>query len=193
MIPEAHPEDVVRRRSPPVSWPDGINAPITMNEWILAFLLGLGSQLSVRFIGYFKMSEIACIFLLPILLPRISRGGVFKRLGPIMPLLALWLVGVLASDLFHATRIDLSLRGIARVVTIAVCTPVMTYFLQKGLYSKAVAMGLGGIPGLYISAYAFRSGATAGRELVTGSASINWETHWTGLAMKAIGVVGLLL
>jgi hypothetical protein len=81
-----------------LAWPQSITARISGQEWFLAFLLGLGSRLRVRFIGYFKMSEIACFVLLPILLPAITRNRILTRLGPIMPLLGLWLVGTVISD-----------------------------------------------------------------------------------------------
>jgi hypothetical protein len=74
-----------------------------------------------------------------------------------------------------------------------VCLPVVTLFLQKGLFGKSVAMAWGSIPGIYISAYYFRSGAVEGRELVTGDAGIRWETHWTGLALAALGAISLML
>ena len=192
MIAEIHQDAVIPRRAVP-SWPESINAPITMQEWLLAFLVGIGSKLSIRFVGYFKMSEIACLLLLPVLLPAITRNRVFSRLGPIMPLLGLWLVGTVISDIWNGSAFELALRGIARAVTTAACVPVMALFLQKGMYNKTLAMSWGAIPGIYISAYAFRSGAVEGRELVTGSASITWETHWTGMAMAVVTVVILML
>lgn len=193
MIAQPYSEDVVPRRPAPPSWPESINASITSQEWLAAFLLGLGGRLSVRFIGYFKMSEIACLLLLPFLMPALSRNRVVERLGPIMPLLGLALIGTVVSDVVRFSEFTLALRGIARVVTLLACVPVMTLFLQKGLYHKTVAMTWGSVPGIYISAYAFRSGAIEGRELVTGSASINWETHWSGLAMTLITLAGLIL
>lgn len=164
------------------------NAKASSNECLIAFLLGLGSRLNVRLIGYLPFSELAVLLAVPFLLPQLSSREVLKRTKWTLPLAGLWLISLALTDAYRATDWSLSARGIARIVVFLAAIPFAVYFLRRGTYEKLWWFTVGVVPSIVLSAFVFRSGVHEGRELVYGDAMINWKTHWTGLAANAAGL-----
>lgn len=169
------------------------NAKASRNECLIAFLLGLGSRLNVRLIGYLPFSELAILLVTPFLVPQLTSRNVLKRTGWILPLAAAWLLSLIVSDAYRETMWSLSARGIARIVVFMTAIPFGVYFLRRATYDKLLWFTVGAIPSNVLSAYVFRSGVHEGRELVYGKALIDWQTHWSGLAGLVAGLAMLLL
>jgi hypothetical protein len=165
----------------------------SQNECLIAFLLGLGSRLNVRVIGYLPFSELAILLAVPFLLPQLTSRDVLKRTAWTLPLAAMWLLSLVVTDVYRETLWSLSARGIARIVVFMATIPFAVYFLRRGTYEKLVWFTVGAIPSSILSAYVFRSGVHEGRELVYGTAMIDWQTHWSGLAGVVAGLGMLLL
>lgn len=163
------------------------------NELWAAFLLGLGARLQVRLIGYLPLSEIAILLLTPILLPGYSRLPFRKSTGALLPLLIVWLLGAIATDLTRATEWSLAARGIARIVVYIACLPFFAWFLQRHQFAKLTRFTAGATISAALSAYVLRGGVHEGRELVYGHAVIDWKTHWQMVVLLAAGCASLLL
>jgi hypothetical protein len=179
MIPLKHP-------------PVESNGKASQTDRVVAFLLGLGSRLNVRLIGYLPFSELAILLAFPFLLPKLTSREVLKRTVWILPLASLWLVSLILTDLYRETVWTLSARGIARIIIFMTAIPFAVYFLRRATYEKLLWFTLGSIPSTILSAFFFRSGVHEGRELVYGSATIDWQTHWSGLAGAVAGLATLV-
>jgi len=175
----------------PVELVDNASRKASSKECLIAFLLGLGSRLNVRLIGYLPFSELAILLAVPFLLPQLTSRDVLKRTRWVLPLAALWLISLAVTDAYRGTDWSLSARGIARIVVLLTAIPFAVYFLRSGTYEKLWWFAAGTIPSIILSAYVFRSGVHEGRELVYGKAVIDWQTHWTGLAATA-AAIGML-
>ena len=165
----------------------------SQGECVVAFLLGLGSRLNVRLIGYLPFSELAILLAFPVLLPKLTSREVLKRTAWILPLAALWLASLVLTDLYRGTIWSLSARGIARIIVFMTAIPFAVYFFRRGTYDKLLWFTIGAIPSNILSAFFFRSGVHEGRELTYGTAVIDWQTHWSGLAGVVAGLGMLLL
>lgn len=155
-----------------------------------AFLLGLGSHLNLRIIGYFPISEIVMLVSLPFFLPQLTRTSSRRLTRWIIPLAFLWLANAVITDLWQQTEWSLAARGLGRIVVYSCCIPLLTLFLQRDTYAKTLLFTLAQIPSSILSASVLRSGVHEGREFVSGrAAEINFETHWSAVA----GVTAQLL
>jgi len=161
-------------------------------KWF-AFLLGLGTRLQIQVIGYLPFTEIFLLLAIPFYLPRIQSSGAMRRTGWCVPLLLIWLVSLLASDLYRETQWSLAARGIARIVIFVVAIPFFTWFLRSGCYDKVLWWAIGSLPSFALSAYVFRGGVHEGREMVYGDANIKYDTHWGGVLGIAVVIISLLL
>jgi hypothetical protein len=145
---------------------------------LIAFLLGLGARLQVKFIGYLPLSEIAIILATPLLFAYYGRADVRRRSGWLVPLLFLWVVGAITSDIYRQTDWSLAARGLGRLVVYITAVPFFSWFLAKDMYRKLMYFAAGIVPSGILSAYVLRGGVHEGRELVFGKAEITWKTHW---------------
>jgi len=151
--------------------------------WCL--MLGLGTSLNVKLIGYLPLSELAILAMTPFILPRLTSRAVwtYARWPTLLGLL--WLGAQTLTDVFLQTRFDLAARGFARVVTLVACLPFFVWFLQHQTYRRLLWITLGMVPSMILSAYILRPGTIEGRQMVTGVSSITWETHWAGVVSTA--------
>lgn len=150
----------------------------TFNECLYAFLLGLGTRLQVKLIGYLPFSEIAILLLFPFFLFRIQKSGSIRKTGWCIPLLLAYLASLLATDILRQTDWSLSARGVARVVVLLTAIPFLAWFFRRCCYEKVLWWVIGTVPSWFISGYIFRGGVHEGRELVYGHAEMSFETHW---------------
>jgi hypothetical protein len=164
----------------------------TFNEKLFAFLLGLGTRLQVQVIGYLPFTEIFLLLAFPFYLPRIQSSGAMRRTAWCLPLLFVWLVGLVASDLYRHTEWSLAARGVARIVIYVIAIPFFTWFLRTNCYDKVLWWTIGSLPSAVLSAYVFRGGVHEGREMVYGAAEIKYETHWGAVISTAVAIFCLL-
>lgn len=158
---------------------------------LIAFLLGLGARLQVKFIGYLPISEIAILLLLPFLLPRYTQPAVRQRCGWLLPLLAVWMAGAIASDLYRETDWSLAARGLGRLVVYISAVPFFAWFFYRDMFRKLLCFAAGTVPSMALSAFVLRGGVHEGRELVFGKAVISWKTHWSAVALLAAAFLAL--
>jgi hypothetical protein len=163
-----------------------------MNSAIVAFLLGLGTRLNVRVIGYLPISELAIVLATPLLLSRITSRNALRPTRLLLPLCALWLGGTVASDLFNQTELSLAARGLARPAVLLCCIPFCSWFMATDTARKLLWFTIGGIPSLVLSAYVLRGGVADYWASQRGTAEITWENHWCGLPLSIALVVTLL-
>jgi hypothetical protein len=162
----------------------------TFSDCLYAFLLGLGTRLQVRLIGYLPFSEIAILLLFPVCFPAIQKSGSIRKTGWCIPLLFVWLTSLLVSDLVRQTNWSLSARGIARIAVLLTALPFLTWFFRRCCYEKILWWLIGVIPSLFLSGYIFRGGVHEGRELVYGQAEMSFETHWGAVYTMPLIVFG---
>lgn len=148
------------------------------SDCVYAFLLGLGTRLQVKLIGYLPFSEIAILLLFPIYFSTLQKNGAIRKTGWCIPLLMVYLVSLLASDIVMQTNWSLSARGVARIVVFLTAIPFLTWFFNRCCYEKVLWWTIGTIPSWFLSGYIFRGGVHEGRELVYGKAEMSFETHW---------------
>jgi hypothetical protein len=158
---------------------------------LFAFLLGLGARLQVKFIGYLPLSEIAILLLFPFLIPRYTQPAVRQRCGWLLPLLAIWMVGAVASDLYRETDWSLAARGLGRIVVYISAVPFVAWFFYRDMFRKLLCFAAGTVPSMALSAFVLRGGVHEGRELVYGKAEISWKTHWSAVALLAAAFLAL--
>ena len=158
---------------------------LTLQQVVYCLLLGLGTSLNVRVIGYLPLSELAILLLSPFLLPRFTSRFVWHYAKWPILLGFLWLGAQTLTDIFLQTRFDLAARGFARVVTLIVCVPFFVWFLQHQTYRRLLWISCGMVPSIILSAYILRPGTIEGRELVTGYSGVTWETHWAAVVSVA--------
>ena len=158
---------------------------------LFAFLLGLGARLQVQIIGYLPLSEIALLILCPFMLTHYSQPQFRVRTGWLLPLLALWMVGAVVSDLYRETGWSLAARGFGRIVVYATAAPFFAWFLYRDMYRKLLYFMAGTVPSMALSAFVLRGGVHEGRELVYGEAVISWRTHWSAVALLTAGFFAL--
>jgi hypothetical protein len=162
-------------------------------EKLFAFLLGLGTRLQIQVIGYLPFTEIFLLLAIPFYIPRIQSSGAMRRTGWCVPLLLIWLVSLMLSDVYRGTQWSLAARGIARIVIFILAIPFFTWFLRSGCYDKVLWWTVGTLPSLALSAFIFRGGVHEGREMVYGDADIKYDTHWGGVLGIAVVIVCLVI
>lgn len=158
-----------------------------------AFLLGLGARLEVQFIGYLPLSEIAILLLAPLFLPQLTSRPVMRATRWLIPLLAIWLVGIVATDLYRQTTWSLAARGAARVIVMLAAVPMTMLFMRADTYRKLVWFYAGLVVSATLSGFIFKSGARIGRDITTGASGLTWETHWSSVALLSSLLAALLL
>jgi len=178
--PVAQPDAVPRLTWRPAAT-EAVQEKATFIDCLFAFLLGLGTRLQVKLIGYLPFSEIAILLLFPFCFSAIQKSGSIRKTGLCIPLLYVWLVSLLASDLIRQTQWALSARGVARIVVLLTALPFLTWFFRRCCYEKILWWLIGVIPSIILSGYIFRGGVHEGRELVYGHAEMSFETHWGGV------------
>lgn len=165
---------------------------LSLQQVVYCLLLGLGTSLNIRVIGYLPLSELAILLLTPFLLPQFTSRAVWHYgKWPIL-LGFLWLGAQTFTDFLLQTRFDLAARGFARVVTLIVCVPFCIWFLQRQTYRRLLWISCGMVPSIILSAYILRPGTIEGRELVTGYSGVTWATHWASVVSVASRFVVLL-
>jgi O-antigen ligase len=152
-----------------------------MNPLFLAFLLGLGSRLNVRLIGYLPISELAILVTTPFVLSRVTARDALRPTCWLVPLAAFWFVGTVISDLFNQTDLSLSARGLARALVLICCFPFLSWFMATNTVRKLLWFTIGCVPSLVLSAYVFRGGVADYFVRSRGAVEITWENHWCGL------------
>ena len=163
------------------------------SEKVMAFLLGLGTRLQVQVIGYLPFTEIFLLLSLPLFIGRIQASGALRRTRWSLPLLLLWLVSQVFSDIYRETQWSLAARGMARVVIFFVAIPFFTWFLRRACFDKVLWWTIGALPSLALSAFIFRGGVHEGRQMVYGDADIKYDTHWGGVLSLAVVIFSLLV
>jgi hypothetical protein len=158
-----------------------------------AFLLGLGTRLQIQVIGYLPFTEIFLLLAVPFYLPKIQSSGALRRTGWCVPLLLIWLLSLMVSDLYRGTLWSLAARGIARIVIFVIAIPFFTWFLRSGCYDKVLWWTIGTLPSFALSGFIFRGGVHEGREMVYGTADIKYDTHWGGVLGIAVTIACLLI
>lgn len=158
---------------------------------LFAFLLGFGARLQVRLIGYLPLSEIAILLLFPFLFSQYRQPAYRGRCGWLLPLLVVWMVGAVASDIYRETNWSLAARGMARIVIYATAAPFFAWFLYRDMYRKLLYFAAGTVPSMILSAYVLRGGVHEGRELVYGKADISWKSHWSAVLLLAAAFMAL--
>lgn len=167
--------------------------PFIPNFHLYAFLLGLGARLEVQFIGYLPLSEIAILLLTPLFLPQFTSRPVMRATKWLLPLLALWLVGAVATDLYRHTNWSLAARGAARVIVMLAAVPMTMLFMRVDTYRKLVWFYAGLVASAALSGFVFKSGARIGREITIGASGLTWETHWGPVVLLSSLLAALLL
>jgi hypothetical protein len=167
--------------------------PFVPNFHWYAFLLGLGARLEVQFIGYLPLSEIAILLLIPFFLQRLTSRPVMRATRWLLPLLALWLIGAVATDLYRHTNWSLAARGAARVIVMLAAVPMTMLFMRADTYRKLVWFYAGLVASAALSGFVFKSGARIGRDITTGASGLTWETHWNSVLLLSSLLAALLL
>jgi hypothetical protein len=165
---------------------------ISSQAALAAFLLGLGSQLNVKFIGFLPLSELVILLFAPLMLPSLTSQKTTQPVKTAIVFASIWLVAQVSTDLFLQTRFDLAARGAARVIVLLAMIPFFSWFLSTHIVEKIVWITFGAIPSQILSAYVLRSGVHEGRELVYGRAEITWETHWAFVGNCVVFLSALL-
>jgi hypothetical protein len=175
--------------------PNGVGPVLeraSLREKWMAFLLGLGTRLQVQLIGYLPFTEIFLLLAFPFFLPRITASGALRRSRWSLPLLGIWLLSQVFTDVYRETQWSLAARGVARVVIFMIAIPFFTWFLRRACYDKVLWWTIGALPSLALSGFIFRGGVHEGREMVYGDADIKYDTHWGGVLGLAIVILSLL-
>ncbi len=166
---------------------------ISSQAALAAFLLGMGSRLSIQVIGFLPLSELAILLMAPFMLPSLTSQKTTQPVKTAIVFAAIWLVAQVSTDLFLQTRFDLAARGAARVIVLLAMIPFFSWFLSNHIVEKIVWITFGAIPGQVLSAYVLRSGVHEGRDLAYGRAEITWETHWAFVGNCLVFLTALLI
>ena len=107
-------------------------------EYALAFLIGLTTSYSVRFVGALPVAEIILIPLVPIFIVLNRRRALQRELKAIYFLMGLWLFGQILTDLYRRTPAVDWMRGDAAIVFFALDLAGLTILLAGNDRRKIV-------------------------------------------------------
>jgi hypothetical protein len=173
--------------------PGGAPATIGISgdrHWKLtAFLMGLGSQLFVRLIGYLAFTEVFFLVMLPVKVRAIMAAVTSTPSATIFTMLGvLFMIGSVVADVVNGSPFDILARGVSRSVFL-VLDVVCLLALWRNKPQNIEFFLIGYPVSLFASRYVFKSGA----EDWLGAETTNFSDWKANTSYLVVGVLFLVV